>query len=330
MDGITDEPFRLLQMDIAKPDFMFTEFVSAEGITKGGVKLYDQFLYSQNQRPIIAQLFGKDPESFYKSAAILCHLGFDGIDINMGCPAKTVTQNGSGAALINNQKLAVELIRAVKSGVKDYLEKKVKLNNLGLKEKTIKVIDRNIKYSQKIDREVIEPTISVKTRTGISESIVSQWIQVLLSEGLDFITLHGRTLSQGYSGVANWQEIKKAVDISKESPTKIIGNGDICSRSQGLEYCQTFGVIGVAVGRAAMGNPWLFANKTPTPEERFKAALLHAQLFQKIFPQRRFEPMRKNFLAYAHGLPNAKQLRSKIIKINSISDLLRLEEDFLG
>jgi len=147
MDGITDEAFRLTQCQITKPDLIFTEFVSAEGLAHNAVKLFDTLLYSSIERPIIGQLFGKDPDSFYIAALILCHLGFDGIDINFGCPAKTVTQHGSGASLIDKPELASQIIKSVQKAVSDFSKNKFTLENLKLKEKVLEVIKRNQKYS---------------------------------------------------------------------------------------------------------------------------------------------------------------------------------------
>jgi len=328
MDGITDEAFRLLQSEIARPDLIFTEFVSAEGISHGGVKLYDTLLFSAKEHPIIGQLFGKNPESFYKSAIILSELGFDGVDINMGCPAKTVTQNGSGAALIGKPDLAVEIIQATKKGINDWFSGKVKITDLGLNQKSLAVIERNKKYSGIESLSKTKTTLSVKTRLGISESIIESWASILLAQDLDFLTIHGRTLKQGYAGSADWSEIQKVVELAKNTKTKIFGNGDIQSKSQGIDFCQKYGVNGVLIGRAACGNPWCFKDYTATPKERFSAMLLHAQIFTEVFPHRRFDSLRKNFLFYASGLINAKQLRSKLVRLNSIEDLLQLEADF--
>ena len=332
MDGVTDEPFRLIQNQIAKPDLIFTEFVSAEGISHGGVKLYDTLLFSLEERPIIGQLFGKDPESFYKSAVILSELGFDGIDINMGCPAKTVTQNGSGAALIGKPDLAIEIIKKTKQGIEDWFLGKTKITDLELNQKTLDIIARNKKYSQIKSSPDFKPTISVKTRLGIDKSIIEFWAPVLLSQNLDFLTIHGRTLKQGYSGRADWSEIQKVVELAKNTKTKIFGNGDIENKIQALEFCQKYGVNGVLIGRSACGNPWCFSsdNHFATPKERFSVMLLHAQLFTTIFPHRRFDSLRKNFLFYASGLTNAKQLRNKLVRLNSVSELLQLEGDFLS
>ena len=153
MDGITDEAFRLTQCEIAKPDLIFTEFVSAEGLAHSAVKLFDTLLFSKEERPIIGQLFGKDPDSFYLAAVILCHLGFDGIDINFGCPAKTVTQHGSGASLIDKPELASQIIKSVQKAISDFASSKVTIKDLKLKEKALKVIDRNLKYSSPLVKE---------------------------------------------------------------------------------------------------------------------------------------------------------------------------------
>jgi len=286
MDGVTDEPFRLVQCLIAKPDLIFTEFVSAEGIAHGAKKLFNTLKYSEIERPIIAQLFGKDPESFAIAAKKVVELGFDGVDINMGCPAKTVTQHGSGAALIDKPDLALKIIKAVKSVVpKDF-------------------------------------SVSVKTRLG-----PDTWLPLLIKQDINFLTIHGRTLKQGYSGFADWNEIAKIAAIS-EIP--IFGNGDIQSRAQGEEHCKEYGVKGVLIGRAAMGNPWVFNNHEATPKEKFDTAALHAQIFTDTFPDRRFDCMRKHFLLYASGLPHAKQLRAKIVRVNSVAEFLALEEDFVN
>ncbi|HBP51637.1 MAG: tRNA-dihydrouridine synthase [Candidatus Shapirobacteria bacterium GW2011_GWE1_38_10] len=328
LDGITDEAFRITQCQIAKPDLIFTEFVSAEGLAHSAVKLFDTLLYSNQERPIIGQLFGKDPDSFYTAAVILCYLGFDGIDVNFGCPAKTVTQHGSGASLIDKPELAGQIIKSVQKAVSDFSKEKVSLKDLKLKEKVFKVIERNLKYSEFSGK--IIPTISVKTRLGISADTTDTWIPFLLSHHLDFLTLHGRTLKQGYSGTANWDSIAKAAKLAKKAGTIFFGNGDVESRSQALDYCKKYGVNGVLIGRAAMGNPWAFNDKKPDLREKFSAMLLHAKNFTDIFPARRFDPLRRHFLLYVSGHPAAKELRMEIVKLTSIDQLYALEERLLN
>ena len=341
MDGVTDEVIRLLQAKIAKPDVVFTEFVSAEGLSRGGVKLYQKLLYSPIERPIVAQLFGKDPESFYKSSIILCELGFDGIDINMGCPSKKVSGHGNGAALIENPELAKELIRTVKTGAEDWVEDKKKIFRIKPKEKILKIIKDNKKYSKlhgwSRDSSTslgmtITPTVSVKTRLGINSCIIEKWIPVLLNEKIDFLTIHGRTLKQGYSGKADWGKIGEVVKMARGSGIGIWGNGDIGSREEANEHIKKYGVNGVLIGRKAIGNPWVFENKKRKIDrkEKFETMVLHAQIFANVFPERKMDCLRSKFLAYASGLPNAKKLRSKIVKISSVKDLLRMEEEFCG
>lgn len=331
MDGITDEAFRLTQCHISQPDIIFTEFVSAEGLAHQAVKLFDQLLYSPLERPIIGQLFGKNPDSFYWATIILCYLGFDGIDINMGCPAKTVTHHGSGAALIDNPSLAGEIIRAVQSAVSDFISQKTSINHLKLKDKVLTVINRNLRYSNFLSSTTDRPcpTVSVKTRLGVNSSIINNWIPFLLKYQPDFITLHGRTLKQGYSGQANWLDIQQAVQLSLGSPTYIIGNGDVQNRQQGINYCQQYGTSGALIGRAALGNPWVFANGSPTPRQRFEAALYHYQQFLQVFPHHLSDSLRRHLLAYASGLPQAKKLRSRLVTVTTLDQLLSLEKDFL-
>jgi len=337
MDGITDAAFRLTQAQICKPDIMFTEFVSAEGIAHNAIKLFDQLLYSPKERPIIAQLFGKDPDSFYIATIVLCHLGFDGVDINMGCPAKKVTQHGSGAALIDNPQLASKVILATKKAIVDYQNNPKIINTLNLKQKVLEVIERNLKYSE-ISVETLHATsllirpisFSIKTRIGTIDSQVDRWISHLCSFSPDFITLHGRTLKQGYAGTASWDEIKKAAVICHDHNVKIFGNGDLHSRSMALDYCQKYGTDGALIGRAAMGNPWLFGDRTASFKEKYDAMLTHARHFTTIFPHRRFDPLRHHFLLYVNGHPNASALRQEIVKLTSIDQLCTLEHAITG
>ena len=331
LDGYTDEPFRRVLHELAPPDIYFTEFVSAEGLSRGGVKLYDTLLYSPQERPIVGQLFGKDPESFYKSAVVLCHLGFDGVDINMGCPAKTVTQHGSGAALIGQPELAAKIIKSARQGIDDWFSGKVTILDLNLNQKTLEVITRNLKYSNHTPKVSAEkPILSVKTRLGISEPIIDTWIPHLLSQPIDLLTLHGRTLKQGYAGVANWELIGQAAKTARDANIAFFGNGDISSRSQGLEFIEKYNLNGVLIGRAALGNPWVFSDKIPNFADKFSAMTLHATFQSEAFPHRRFDILRKHFLLYASGHPRAKELRSKIVSLNSLTELYALEADFLS
>ncbi len=330
MDGVTNEPFRLTQVQLSRPDVVFTEFVSAEGITRGGIKLFDELLYSSIERPIVGQIFGKDPDAFYKAAIILSHLGFDRIDINMGCPAKTVTEHGSGAALIANPALASELIKATQQGISDYIKGTNDAIKVAFNQKTAEAINRNIHYSQfdpKNDHRKEGIPLSVKTRVGITDPSLEIWVEHLLSHNLDYLTVHGRTLKQMYSGLADWDLIALAAKLSSSTKTKVWGSGDIKTRMQAEEYGQKYHVDGVLIGRAAMDNPWCFENKTGTLNQRIDAMIFHTKSFLQLFPDRRIDHLRKIYLSYSSGLPNAKELRLKLVAVKSLADLeaLKLE-----
>lgn len=327
MDGITDFAFRSTQVHVAKPDLLFTEFVSSEGLVRGGVKLYDLLLYRPAHRPIIGQLFGKDAPSFYQSTVVLCHLGFDGIDLNFGCPAKTVTQHGGGAALIASPVLAAEIVKSARRAITDWSAGRVTLKDLKLNAKTLAVITRNLTFSRHTPVSGC-PTLSVKTRLGVDSNQVNSWIPHLAALGLDFITLHGRTLKQGYSGTADWEAIRSAAELSRSFGVPLLGNGDITSLAQAQKYSAQYGVQGVLIGRSASGNPWVFSDHLPTWPDRFKAMKFHLRQFQLAFPDRRLDPLRRIFLEYTKFHPRAKILRSKIVTLTCASDILSLEPEF--
>jgi len=326
MDGFTDEPMRLLQTKIAKPDVVFTEFVSAEGLAHSAIKLFDVLRYRQEERPIIAQLFGKDPESFYKAGVIVCYLGFDGIDINMGCPAKKATQHGSGAALIEKQKLVVDIIGQARKAIDDWSDDKSNIKDLGLTKKFLEKVE-----NMKVDQERI-PILSVKTRLGVDKSVTKDWIQLLAKQPIDLISLHGRTLNQGYTGMADWKQITEARKIVKKINPNIVfwGNGDVTSKKQAEEYIKKYDVDGVLIARASVGNPWIFDEKREISIiEKYQTMLMHAQIFNQVFPKRSLEHLRSKFLAYIKGFRNAKQIRKKLVRVSKIADLIKIEEDFL-
>lgn len=322
MDGVTDHPFRQVQAQIAPPGVIFTEFVHTSGLAHGAVKLFQKLLYTSIQRPIVAQLFGKNPDDFYTAAQIVCLLGFDGIDINMGCPAKTVVSHGSGAALIDQPDLAVKIIAATHQAIADFDPQK----QPHLRPKIQKIITANNNFSGHKSTK-IKPTLSVKTRLGISKNIISKWLPVLLEQPLDFITIHGRTLKQGYSGLADWSAIGQAVKLSPRIP--IWGNGDVQSLPRAHQYIKKFKVSGALIGRAACGHPWVFSSQIPTWADKFRAMLTHAQIYQQTFPDSPFYPLRKIFLFYTHGHPQAKKLRSFLISVNNTADLLKLKGKFV-
>lgn len=325
MDGVTDASMREITAIHGHPDFMVTEFTSADGIIRGVTRILRDFYFTKKQRPIVAQIFGANPEAFRKTAIICCYLGFDGIDLNMGCPAESVTQKGGGAALINTPKLAQELISAVKQGISEYING-ITLESLDLSPEFIALILKRAELNQRGNTR-IAPAISVKTRLGYDKPVIHEWIGNLLEMDLDVITLHGRTLNQHYGGQANWEKIAEAAQMVHQTKTLIFGNGDLQTHAQIYEQIKKYGVDGAWIGRAAMGNPWIFTGHEPSKEERFAVALEHAHIFEEFnrtvysddpLP---FLNMRKHLGWYIKGFPDASTLRLKLFQTNNSEEV---------
>ena len=297
MDGITDAPFRWITDIYGKPDIIYTEFVSVKGLILGKPAIQRMLLRHKTNTTMIAQFFGTEPEYFYQAAIVALEKGFDGIDINMGCPDKSVFHKGAGAGLILQPKLAREIILSVKKAVKEGIEK------FGIK--------KNI-------------TVSVKTRTGYRTPQTKEWIGNLLEAEPDFICIHARTFAQKYSGLADWSQIGIAANLAKNTKTKIFGNGDIKSREQALERIKEYDLAGVLIGRAALGNPWIFRGIIPATEERFKVLLEHCQKFVEFFPNADLSIMRKHLGWYAKDFPHAAEIRNELMQVNNIDDVKKI------
>lgn len=337
MDGVTDHPFRHLQKKYGNPMLMYTEFTNAEGLCLSNGRLLRDLLYDETQRPLIAQIFGKTPHFFYQAAIVLCELGFDGIDINMGCPSKTVASGGSGAGLIKTPKLAQEIVRVTKQGVQDWLNGATVLNCPDIKPRVAAQI---LAYRQQLpaayqERRTIP--VSVKTRVGYETPIIATWLPYLLEVEPVAICIHGRTLDQGYSGEASWEEIGKAVGIAQGSGILLLGNGDILSLAQAEQRVRAYGVDGVLIGRATYGNPCFFGEETPLAEgelpkparvQRFAAMMVeHANLYAQTYGHYEnyfFSPMRKHLGWYARQMHGGKKLRVPLMQSNSPQEVVQI------
>lgn len=342
MDGVTDQPYRFMQKKYGNPDLVITEFTSAEGIAHNANRLFRDFLFDESQRPVVAQIFGKDPAAFRTTALILCYLGFDGIDINMGCPAKNVRQSGSGAALILNPELAQELVRAVRAGILDWMNGKTLDDCPELKQKTKTAILTRYNALPEEYKQRKELPVSIKTRIGYDVSVVRDWIATLLEVEPVAITVHGRTLKQMYTGQADWEAIAAAVEVARGSGTVILGNGDIDSVATAQQRITESGVDGILVGRATYGNPWIFEELRawrdgvvaepfePTPEQRLAMALEHTQVYEAAYPGESFLPMRKHLAWYIKSFPFATDLRVRLMMANSGEDVERVLGEYLA
>jgi len=290
MSNITDAALRLIVARHGKPHVIYTEFVSVDGLcSRGRKRLLPDMFFHEDERPVVVQFFGKNPEHFFKSAVLAKELGFDGVDINLGCPDKDIINQGAGAGLIKNPPLAREIIQATREGA------------AGL-------------------------PISVKTRLGYYENEIESWIPELLKEKPVALALHGRTKKQKYQGYSDWQAIKRAAEIVKQTDTLFIGNGDILSYDQGIQLAEESGSDGIMIGRAVVGDPWVFnpdINKEDlTLPEIFDVMLEHARLHADIFDGvKNYVSIRKHLKSYVSDFPGAKHLRVKLVQVSSKEDV---------
>ena len=282
-------------------DVSWTEFVSADGLiladAKGKQKLMADLLYAEEERPIVAQLFSASPEQMEKAARLCRELGFDGIDINMGCPDRSIEKQGCGAAMMRHPKEAQEIIAAAKRGS-------------GL-------------------------PISVKTRIGYHKDELDLWLSALLSVEPAAITLHARTRKELSKVSAKWDRIKDAVAIRNayKSETLIIGNGDAVDLADAHKKAEESGADGVMLGRAIFGNPWLFHPEkdatTVSIEEKLCALVEHTKLFGELLSHKSFAIMKKHYKAYAQGFEGAHALRARLMEAHDVADIETLVEEFV-
>ena len=316
MDGVTDAPFRYIVSKYSKPSLIMTEFTNVEGLARGAVSMLKEFVFDESERPAIAQIYGVELESFYKVTLMCCYLDFDGIDINMGCPANKVARRGSGAGMIKIPEHAVKVVEKVMEACKDWANG-ITLEEAGVRPKVIK----RLKEMRPEEPERKRIPVSVKTRTGVDEIVTEWWISTLLETEPANLSLHGRTLKQMYMGQANWEEIAKAAKLCKGSGTTLLGNGDVKTLQDAKEKIEKYGVDGVLVGRATFGNPWFFSGHEPSKEERFEAAIEHARYFEENHMDHAFFAMRKHLAWYCRGFDGARELRSKLMQTNSAKEV---------
>ncbi len=340
MDGVTDASFRLVAARYGRPDLCMTEFTSVEAICCGAEGFVRDLSYGDCERPVLAQIYGRTPDAFYQVAHVVCDLGFDGLDINMGCPAKNVANKGCGAGLILNPELAVAIIRAARRGLRDWAAGQ-RLEDVGLAPDVLeRVRHMNRGRIPPAARKVIP--LSVKTRVGYDKVAVDEWIPVLLGERPAAISLHGRTLKQMYRGLADWDAIHRAVELARDLPTLILGNGDLKSMSDAVERIRQTGVDGVLLGRSAMGNPWVFRDKqwakdtlagVSSPggagldvgrKERTRVLLEHSRHFESLWGERRFPAMRKHLAWYCKGFRGAAQWRAQMVRARNADEVARI------
>ena len=347
MDGVTDATFRHTVSIHGNADVSFTEFTHVHDVCRGPEFLLDSLIYHEAERPIVAQLYGKDPDLFYQAAHAVCELGFDGLDINMGCPSRSVASSGSGAGLIRTPDVAHAIMRATRRGIADWAAGQT-LEGAGLKQSRVAAFERMNEQRQNA-RPLVRRTIplSVKTRLGYDVVVVDRWIEHLLMEQPAVISLHGRTLEQMYRGEADWAAIARAAEIARGSGTLLFGNGDVHSLQDVVRRVRETGVDGVLVGRAVLGAPWFFRQKedarvvlqqqlpgrgpepvVPPLDVRFEMLLDHARRFEAVSGTGQFRRMRKHLGWYCKGFPHAASLRANMVRVSSVADVEQVLADF--
>jgi len=320
MADVTDAPFRRviakysahtrLDGTVGGPDVTWTEFVSADGLVRatpeGKVKLMADLIYTEEERPIVAQLFSSNEAHMEQAAALCLELGFDGVDINMGCPDKSIEKQGCGSAMIKNPTKAAEIIRAAKRGAKS--------DDGGI-------------------------PVTVKTRLGYNQDQLEEWLPHLINERPAAITVHARTRKEMSKVPARWERIKRAVEIrdsilgNDKHLVRIIGNGDALSLEDARTKALETGADGVMLGRAIFGNPWLFHPEldasTVSLEERLRVMVEHTKLFEELLPFKSFAIMKKHYKAYIKDFHGAAELRTELMEQETAADIARVVDKFL-
>lgn len=295
---VTDPAFRKLVSEYGKPHVTYTEFVSADGLyytrEKKGMKdeenpLVRDFSYTEGERPILAQIFGSNPETIEYASALAKELGFDGVDINMGCPDKSIEKQGAGAAMIKTPELVVPIMEAARRGA------------AGL-------------------------PVSIKTRIGYNHEAMNEWLPAILAAKPDALTVHLRTRKEMSKVDAHWELMARAVELrNMHSPeTIIIGNGDVKDLADARTKAAETGADGIMLGRAIFGNPWLFTDRAPesiSPKERVEALQKLTVYFSELRPAKSFHLLKKHFKSFITGWDGAAQLRAKLMDAPTLEAL---------
>ncbi len=290
MDGVSDVVFREIIFKLGRPDVFFTEFTNVEALnSKGRETQIKRLKFSKKQKPIVAQLWGTNPDNFYKASKLVKKLGFDGIDLNMGCPERAVRKNGACSALIEDRILAKEIISATLEGGR------------GL-------------------------PVSIKTRLG-KENFDKSWFEFLFGFKISALTIHLRTVKDLSLAKAKWEFLEEIVDlkIKLNKDVCIIGNGDISFLYEGKKLAEKYSIDGFMIGRGIFKNPWIFSGKdfeSSPVNEKLKILLAHTKLFNKIWGgSKNFAIMKKFFKVYCSGFEGAADLRAKLMECKSKSEV---------
>jgi len=298
MEDVSDPPFRQL-CKRGGADVMFTEFISSEGLIRNAAKSVQKLDIFEFERPIGIQIFGNNIESMKEATEIASNANPDIIDINYGCPVKKVTCKGGGAAILQD-------------------------------------IPKMVKMTEAIVKSTTLP-VTVKTRLGWDDNTkyIVEVAERLQDVGIQAISIHGRTRKQMYKGNANWELIRD-VKNNPRMHIPVFGNGDVYSPEIAKEKKTNYNVDGIMIGRASIGNPWIFGQikeylisgkimKNPTISEKANMALEHLNLSVKWKGEKLgILEMRRHYTNYFRGMPQIKKYRSELVQINEYQKLIEL------
>ncbi|WP_117160956.1 tRNA-dihydrouridine synthase [Paraliobacillus sp. X-1268] len=299
MEDVTDVVFRHVVSKAARPDVFFTEFANTVSYChpKGHQSVRGRLAFTEDEQPMVAHIWGDEPEYFRQMSIGMAEEGFRGVDINMGCPVQNVAANGKGCGLIRRPEVAAEIIQAAKAG--------------GL-------------------------PVSVKTRLGYTEvEEWREWLKHLLEQDIVNLSIHLRTKKEMSKVDAHWElipEIKKLRD--EVAPNTLLTiNGDIPDRQTGLELVDKYGVDGVMIGRGIFTNPFAFDEHTkePTSEELLDLLRLHLDLhdhYSNELEPRLFKPLRRFFKIYVRGFRGAGELRNELMETKTTDEVRALLDNF--
>ena len=294
MDDVTETVFRQIIAGCAPPDLFFTEFVNVDALQSAGREAaMKRLLFTSKEQPLIAQIWGKNPENFEKTAQEIVQMGFAGLDLNFGCPDKKVVKNGTGGGMIKYPDGALDIINACKRGLGGKIP------------------------------------LSVKTRIGFRK-FDPDWIRVLLDQNLDMLTIHLRTVSEMSKVPAHWELAAEIVAMRDEiSPkTLLVGNGDVQNYAQAKELAKKHGLDGVMIGRGVFSDPFVFSAKTPwvdySKSQKIDLYKKHLELFHQYYPnnERKFDTIKKFCKVYISNFDGAGELRAELMQAkNAVQSL---------
>lgn len=295
MEDVTDTVFRRVIGEIAPFDLNITEFVNVDGLqSPGRLATSRRLKFTSQEQPLIAQIWGKNPDNYHKTTQELVGMGFVGVDINMGCPIKAVVKNACGGGLIQHPDGAVEIIKTVQAAAKGRIP------------------------------------VSVKTRIGFKE-YNPQWIETILKQNLNMLSVHLRTVKEMSSVQAHWELMKDIKRLRDEiAPnTVLVGNGDVENRMHGDTLSQKYGIEGAMVGRGVFHDPYASLYESPWPhksrDEKLELYSRHIELFKNTWSDSDRRPivtLNKFCKLYISGFDGAKELREQLMRCQSVEELV--------